>query len=204
MASHCSILAWKILWTEEPGRLQFVGSQRVRHSWAAEHRLQGALAFQIVRPGGSSCQYSSYIHSYVWLCQFWNCLKCLNIYYCCCYLAFKLCPTLCGHSPGRASPSALGCGSFCPIPMFPSSKQDCKLAYSFFLVQSTCLGRGKPPVFAEWVSLLLCIKRHFLLIALSLHHLHSKGYPFGYCEQVHSGLRHSFRHRTFPLPLWPF
>ena len=29
MASHSSILAWKILWTEEPGRLQSMGSQRV-------------------------------------------------------------------------------------------------------------------------------------------------------------------------------
>ena len=27
MATHSSILAWRILWTEEPGRLQFVGSQ---------------------------------------------------------------------------------------------------------------------------------------------------------------------------------
>ena len=31
MATHSSILAWKIPWTEEPGRLQFMGSQRVRH-----------------------------------------------------------------------------------------------------------------------------------------------------------------------------
>ena len=31
MATHSSILAWKISWTEEPGRLQSVGSQRVRH-----------------------------------------------------------------------------------------------------------------------------------------------------------------------------
>ena len=30
MASHFSILAWKIPWTEEPGRLQSVGLQRVR------------------------------------------------------------------------------------------------------------------------------------------------------------------------------
>ena len=34
MATHSSILAWKIPWTEEPGRLQFVGSQRVGHNWA--------------------------------------------------------------------------------------------------------------------------------------------------------------------------
>ena len=32
MATHSSILAWKIPWTEEPGRLQSMGSQRVRHN----------------------------------------------------------------------------------------------------------------------------------------------------------------------------
>ena len=32
MATHSHILAWKIPWTEEPGRLQSVGSQRVGHS----------------------------------------------------------------------------------------------------------------------------------------------------------------------------
>ena len=31
MATHSSILAWRILWTEEPGRLQSIGSHRVRH-----------------------------------------------------------------------------------------------------------------------------------------------------------------------------
>ena len=31
MAPHSSTLAWKITWTEEPGRLQSTGSQRVRH-----------------------------------------------------------------------------------------------------------------------------------------------------------------------------
>ena len=31
MAPHSSTLAWKIPWTEEPGRLQSVGSRRVRH-----------------------------------------------------------------------------------------------------------------------------------------------------------------------------
>ena len=34
MATHCSILAWEIPWTEEPGRLQSTGSQTVRHDWA--------------------------------------------------------------------------------------------------------------------------------------------------------------------------
>ena len=31
MATHSSTLAWKIPWTEKPGRLQSMGSQRVRH-----------------------------------------------------------------------------------------------------------------------------------------------------------------------------
>ena len=33
MATHSRILAWEILWTEEPGGLQSIGSQRVRHDW---------------------------------------------------------------------------------------------------------------------------------------------------------------------------
>ena len=32
MATHSSILAWEILWTEEPGGLQSMGSQRVGHN----------------------------------------------------------------------------------------------------------------------------------------------------------------------------
>ena len=36
MATHSNILAWKIPWIEEPGRLQPMGSQRVGHNWAAD------------------------------------------------------------------------------------------------------------------------------------------------------------------------
>ena len=32
IATHSSILAWKIPWTEKPGRLQFMGLQRVRYN----------------------------------------------------------------------------------------------------------------------------------------------------------------------------
>ena len=34
MATHSSILAWRIPWTEELGGLQSMGSQRVGHNWA--------------------------------------------------------------------------------------------------------------------------------------------------------------------------
>ena len=39
VATHCSTLAWKTPWTEEPSRLQFMGLQRVGHDWATEHAL---------------------------------------------------------------------------------------------------------------------------------------------------------------------
>ena len=34
MATHFSILAWQVSWTEEPGRLQSIGSQRVGNNWS--------------------------------------------------------------------------------------------------------------------------------------------------------------------------
>ena len=39
MATHSSTLAWKIPWMEEPGRLQSMGSRRVRHDWATSLSL---------------------------------------------------------------------------------------------------------------------------------------------------------------------
>ena len=39
MANQSSILAWKILWTEEPGGLQSTWLQSVRHNYATEQRL---------------------------------------------------------------------------------------------------------------------------------------------------------------------
>ena len=37
MATHSSILAWEIPWTQEPGGLQSTGSQRVGHDWTTSH-----------------------------------------------------------------------------------------------------------------------------------------------------------------------
>ena len=39
MAPHSSTFAWKIPWTEEPGRLQSMGSRRVGHDWATSLSL---------------------------------------------------------------------------------------------------------------------------------------------------------------------
>ena len=38
MATHFSILAWRIPWTEEPGGLWSIGSQKVRHNLARMHQ----------------------------------------------------------------------------------------------------------------------------------------------------------------------
>ena len=43
MAIHSSTIAWKIPWTEEPGRLQSMGSQRVGHDWVTSLSLSPIL-----------------------------------------------------------------------------------------------------------------------------------------------------------------
>ena len=45
METHSSILAWRTLWTEKPGGLQSMGSQRVRHNWATEHAFTHTRIF---------------------------------------------------------------------------------------------------------------------------------------------------------------
>ena len=48
MATHSNTLAWKIPWTEEPGRLQSMGRQRVRHDWATSfHSLHSLHALSL-------------------------------------------------------------------------------------------------------------------------------------------------------------
>ena len=37
MATHSSILPWKVSWTEDPGELQSMGLQRIRHNWTTDH-----------------------------------------------------------------------------------------------------------------------------------------------------------------------
>ena len=47
MAIHSSILAWRIPWTEEPGRLRSKVWQRVRHELATEHIYTHAHGFSL-------------------------------------------------------------------------------------------------------------------------------------------------------------
>ena len=47
MATHSSILAWKIPWMEEPGGLQSMGSQRVRHDWATSLKGRTKTTYKV-------------------------------------------------------------------------------------------------------------------------------------------------------------
>ena len=50
MATHSSSLAWRITWTEEPGGLQSMGSQRVRHDWVTfTFTHSGRLPKELIR-----------------------------------------------------------------------------------------------------------------------------------------------------------
>ena len=60
MATHSSILAWKIPWMEEPGRLQFMGLQRVRHDIVTKQQQRqgkglGVLLLRSETSTESSC-----------------------------------------------------------------------------------------------------------------------------------------------------
>ena len=41
MATHSTVLAWRILWTEGPGELQTMGLQRVGHNWTTQTHFKG-------------------------------------------------------------------------------------------------------------------------------------------------------------------
>ena len=56
MATHSSILAWKVPWIAEPGRLQSKGSQKVRHNWATEHGAH-------IKEHGAHIKYVFYIYN---------------------------------------------------------------------------------------------------------------------------------------------
>ena len=65
MAAHSSVLAWRILWTGKPGRLQSMGSHRVRHNWSD---LAAAAETLFWSP---CCNLSKFPHT-VGLAKYWE------------------------------------------------------------------------------------------------------------------------------------
>ena len=114
MATHSSILAWRIPWTEELGRLQ-LGSWRIRHEWAHTHQHSLISGYHRVHsclhlPSGPMSLLWSLMSYNVWQTLCWGC----------CYSlapaaaaakSLQSCPTLCnpidGSLPGSSIPGIL-------------------------------------------------------------------------------------------------
>ena len=93
MATHSSILAWRILWTQEPSGLQFMGSQRIRHDSATEHTHMEAEA-----QDRGPCRFGFFSGRRLSFCAVtWSSL-------CACAPGASLCPTFCflqGHQSDK-------------------------------------------------------------------------------------------------------
>ena len=79
MATHSSILACRIPWTEEPGGLQSIGLQTVRHDWATKHTdslMGGKPTRWATEPAKSSLGYHLHRVSLSIFKVPWNPLKC--------------------------------------------------------------------------------------------------------------------------------
>ena len=69
MATHSSILAWRIPWTEEPGGLQSMGSHRVGHDGsdlACMHALEKEMATHSIFLPGESQGQRSLVGCHLW------------------------------------------------------------------------------------------------------------------------------------------
>ena len=84
MATHSSTLAWKISWTEEPGRLQSMGSLRGRHDWMTSlslftfmHCRRKWQPTPVFLPGESQGR-GSLVGCCLWGAQSWTWLKWLS------------------------------------------------------------------------------------------------------------------------------
>ena len=89
MATHSSIFSWRMLWTEEPGGLRSIGSQRARREWVTEHARTHSINGQhssnyekqqvlgqgseiIIRKFSHCCRVTLELSGHCW-----NCSKCL-------------------------------------------------------------------------------------------------------------------------------
>ena len=86
MATHSSTLAWKIPWTEEPGRLQSMRLQRVGHNWATSVSMSSILmSYTGAIISSSTTAYASSPASHLrsnWCfkkMQIWSCYSFLKI-----------------------------------------------------------------------------------------------------------------------------
>ena len=91
MAPHFSILAKIISWTEEPGRLQSVGSQRVRYNWAHTTYNLFPHAFNLYMPLDLKwISPRQYTYIYIHICMYGSCIYINSVMLCFLIGAFSL------------------------------------------------------------------------------------------------------------------
>ena len=81
MAAHSNILAWRISWTEEPGELQFMGSQRFGHDWVTNtFTFKTSLLSRITNRGKCYCVLSILLLNSLKteFPNLWNVIKVIN------------------------------------------------------------------------------------------------------------------------------
>ena len=91
MATHSSILAWRIPWTDEPGGLQFLESQRVRHDWsdlAHKHKQFRAVGLNLFATRDWFCRIQ-FLHG---LAEAWGGFGMIQVHYIYCALYFYYYP----------------------------------------------------------------------------------------------------------------
>ena len=73
MATHSSILAWKIWWMEEPGGLSSIGSQRVGHDWATSlHSLQNVAEIKLLDSPDCVISFCLHLLFSLGICESWE------------------------------------------------------------------------------------------------------------------------------------
>ena len=77
MATHSSILAWRIPWTEEPGGLQSMDSQRVGHNWVTNTQLSSVQLLSRVQLFPT--QWEAACQASLTLTNSWSLLKLMSI-----------------------------------------------------------------------------------------------------------------------------
>ena len=180
LATHSSTLAWRIPWTEEPGRLQSMGSRRVRHDWATSFWLSllffsqlfvrppqtAILSFCISLSWGMSCSLSP-VHNDIeneilapclWEAVLWGSQIILSLSLCCkhgfCLHTLKILHNMITFCFIRKRPLMLQAGSHPLLPNnMPSSGQHLSLFYSqssFCPSQCNMLSTGKNAQSDRW------------------------------------------------------
>ena len=156
MAPHSSTLAWKIPWTEEPGRLQSMGLQRVSHDYVVigEPVILWLIHCYQLKP-------LVYIRTHCSCCSFFSCCAFYRVVTKVCYV-FTI--TVSHRAVSKSDPCSI-CSSFSP-PQSPATAGLFTVSKVLLFLVSLTIGITQFIAFSDWLLLLSNIHLRFLHILL--------------------------------------